>query len=397
MKKIIVLLIFFVASGLLGWQIYQKVQDARKQPKSKGRNMSVPVEVANVEKKIMRDFGYFSGTLQPKSQFMVAPKISGRLNKLGVNMGDEIQNGQEIALLDDAEYLEQVEEVQAELNVAKANVEENKSNVEIAERELQRLESLGNRELTSKSQLDLACAQYKVASAKNKVAQSQVAQKEAALNAMKIRLSYTKIKVSWPEKDQKRVVGERLVHEGAMLSANSSIVSVLDINSVIAVVYVIERDYTKVRIGQEASLATDTFPGRSFLGKVMRIAPLLKENSRQARVEIQIPNPDWLLKPGMFVNAKILFEEHANVTVVPVTALTRRNDQDGVFAVNPETQKARFVPITFGISEGTWVEVSKPPLEGLVVTLGQHLLSDEANVLIPKAKTKDRPKERKAR
>ncbi len=391
MKKLLFFLILLV---VLGWQCYQKIQNAQKESGRRARDTTVAVEVANVEKRVMRDFGYFSGTLQPNAKFMVAPKIPGRLKKLSVNIGDEITNGQEMALLDDEEYREEVDEAQAEVNVAKANIEESKSNLEIAESELRRLESLGS--ITSKSQFDIARSQYKIANAKYKVAQSQLVQKEAALNAAKIRLGYTKIKVFWPEKKQKRVIGERFVDEGAMLSANSPIVSVLDISSLIAAVYVIEKDYNKIKIGQEAMLTTDAFPGQSFTGTIIRIAPFLRENSRQARVEIHIPNPDGRLKPGMFANVQVLFEERLNVPAIPITALIKRNQQDGVFLVNPDLLKAQFIPITAGLVEGSWIEVSKPLLEGLVVTLGQHLLSDSTSVFIAKAaNTQGHPKREK--
>ena len=87
-----------------------------------------------------------------------------------------------------------------------------------------------------------------------------------------------------------QVVGERYVHEGAMLAANNPIVSIFDIRSVIAAIHVIEEDYSKIRLGLDADVLTDAYPGRSFSGKVVRMAPLLKETSRQARVEIEIPN-----------------------------------------------------------------------------------------------------------
>ena len=84
---------------------------------------------------------------------------------------------------------------------------------------------------------------------------------------------------------------------------NAPIVSILDIHSLTAVIHVIERDYSKVRVGQKVIVTTDAFPGSTFTGKIVRIAPLLKETSRQARVEIEVPNRDRLLKPGMFIRS----------------------------------------------------------------------------------------------
>ena len=107
---------------------------------------------------------------------------------------------------------------------------------------------------------------------------------------------------------------------------------------VIALIDVIERDYPDVGPGQEAVIDTDAFPGREFAGKVTRVAPLLKETSRQARVEIEMPNPERLLKPGMFVRVRIEFDRHENATVVPLAALARRE------CVGEVETRSRFQP-----------------------------------------------------
>jgi len=216
-----------------------------------------------------------------------------------------------------------------------------------------------------------------------KVAKAQLAQQEAALKASQVRLSYTQIKASWEDGDDYRVVGERFVHEGTMLAPNASIVSILEIGVLTAVVHVIERDYSKMVIGQEAVVTTDAYPGRRFSGKVVRIAPLLKETSREARIEIGVPNPDQSLRPGMYVRIQVEFEKHPDAMVVPMPALIKRQSRDGVFIVDTEKRIARFIPVTVGIANDHWVEVVEPPLTGLVVTLGQHLLSDGSPVILP--------------
>ncbi len=72
----------------------------------------------------IREIGTFTGTLLPKSQYVVAPKIAGRLEKLFVNIGDPVERGQVIALIDDDEFVQQVDQARAELDVARANTEE---------------------------------------------------------------------------------------------------------------------------------------------------------------------------------------------------------------------------------------------------------------------------------
>ena len=100
-------------------------------------------------------------------------------------------------------------------------------------------------------------------------------------------------------------------------------------------------------------------------------------------VKVKISNDQRLLKPGMFVRVQIEFEQHENVTVVPMAALVKRNGKQGVFEVDRSEKKAHFVPVELGIVNGTRAEILNPPLSDAVVTLGQHLLEDGSNIILP--------------
>jgi multidrug efflux pump subunit AcrA (membrane-fusion protein) len=115
----------------------------------------------------------------------------------------------------------------------------------------------------------------------------------------------------------------------------------------------------------------------------VRIAPLLKEDSRQARVEIELPNQENILKPGMFVRVQLTFAKIENATVVPAAALVERNNQQGVFLADLQASKATFVPVKVGVSTPTQIQIIEPPLAGSVVTLGQYLLEDGGMILLP--------------
>lgn len=383
MKKLFFTLIILVGLGFLGWQIYEKASASRKGFKRESRNIPVAVEVVLVKKASIREVGSFTGSLHPLSEFILAPKIAGRLEKILVNIGDTVKGGQLVAVLDDDEYRQQVLQAKAELEVAKANLQERKSTIENAKREYERTVALRRKKIASESQLDAAESEFKTQQAKLKVATAQISQKEAALKMANIRLSYAQIKVTEKNNTGCRVVGERFVDEGAMLAPNTPIVSVLDIEKLIAAIHVIERDYPKIQPGLEAVISTDAFPGRTFAGKVIRIAPILKETSREARVEIEIPNAQKLLKPGMFVRVQIQFNEHKNATVVPVAAFVKRNGTQGVFLADLKEQKARFVPVTIGIVSDAQAEVLNAPVTGSVVTLGHHLLEDGSSIVLP--------------
>ncbi|NIR30343.1 MAG: HlyD family efflux transporter periplasmic adaptor subunit, partial [Gammaproteobacteria bacterium] len=70
----------------------------------------------------------------------------------------------------------------------------------------------------------------------------------------------------------------------------------VELDPITAVFYVTERDYARLKPGQEAALSTDAYPGESFSGRIVRIAPVFRESTRQARVELRVANPDLRLK-----------------------------------------------------------------------------------------------------
>lgn len=392
MKKKLTLIVMLILVGLVGWQVYMRVADSGKPQGGQRVSAPVAVEVGPVQQRTMKDIGLFTGSLDPKSQFIVAPKVAGRLEKLYVKIGDPVKKDSLIAVLESDEYRQQVDQSKAELDVARANFAESRSSLEIATREFERAKALRQKKIASESELDAAEAQLSAQEARHRVATAQVAHKEAALRAAQVRLSYTKIHASWEDGDDTRVVGERFVDEGAMLAPNTSIVSVLDIRTLIGVINVIERDFPKVRIGQMASVSADAYPGKAFPGRVVRIAPLIKEASRTARVEMEISNPDRLLKPGMFIRVQIEFARIEGATVVPLTAVVRRNGEQGVFHLDMEAMIARFVPVKFGMMDNLFAQVLDPPLNGNVVTLGHHFLEEDGPVFLPgKGQNNERP------
>lgn len=383
MKKTLIVLGVAVVVGLIGWRIFQALQSPPGGRARRGAQAPTAVELSTVTTAEIRDIGDFTGTLNPKARFVVAPKISGRLDKLRVNIGDHVLPDQLIAELENDEYRRQVDQSQAELEVARANLAESRGALDISGRELARVKALRLKKIASESELDGAQAQFTAQEAKYKVALAQVDQKVAALKAAQVRLAYTRISIPADTKGARWVVGERFVDEGAMLAANMPIVSVLDIGSLTAVIHVIEKDYPKIKPDQPAVIRTDAFPQREFQGKIARIAPELKESSRQARVEVEITNTEEVLKPGMFVRVRIDFAIHADALVIPRGAVVLRNDRQGVFEADRQTLTVRFVPVRLGIIQGDRAEVLEPRLSGEIVTLGQHLLEDGGAILLP--------------
>jgi RND family efflux transporter MFP subunit len=366
----------------LAWQIISRLPGGGQAGGPGGA--AVAVEIAAVERGGIRDIGTFSGTLIPKSYFTVVPKISGRIKELFVDIGDRLTRGQLVALLEDEEYQQQVIQAEADLGVANANLEEAMSAQELAQKEFDRAKTLHQKGILSDAELEAAQSAYATRDARFKVTKAQLANQKAALETARVRLSYTRIRSAWETGGDVRFVGERFVNPGAMLSSNTPILSVIELQPITAVIHVTEKDYFRLKSDQPVLVTSGAYPGREFHGVVARVAPLLKETSREARVEVNVDNADGALKPGMFVNARIEFVNRADATIVPTSAVVNRGALQGLFLADLKAKKAVFQPATVGIIEGDRAEIVEPAaLTGYVVTLGHHLLENGTPIILP--------------
>ncbi|MFC1744972.1 efflux RND transporter periplasmic adaptor subunit, partial [Candidatus Riflebacteria bacterium] len=288
--------------------------------------------------------------------------------------------------IDDDEYRHQLIEAQAELDVARAKVEESASLLEMARRNFKRMKGMWKKNMIAATDMDKVEFEFKTQEASLKVAKAQLAQKKAAVDVAKVRLSYTNIHTSWADGNGIRLVGEKFVHEGSMLQANTRILSIVEVGKLLAVIHVIERDYPKMRIGQSASISVDAFPKSNFIGKIVRIAPVLRENTRQARVEIEVDNEKGILAAGMFTRVNIEFARHLKATVVPQSAMVKRQGRAGLFLVAIDKKNksnfASFLPVEIGIQNSGLVEILKPSLPQQVITLGNHMLVNNTAIVL---------------
>ncbi|MFH1007494.1 MAG: efflux RND transporter periplasmic adaptor subunit [Candidatus Latescibacterota bacterium] len=339
----------------------------------------VAVEADSVRYGPIREVRGFTGTVFPLYRYVVAPKVPGRIIELTKRIGDSVGHGEIVARIDDAEYQQAVREAEANLKIARATLAEAESEFELARQELERAQSLQAKGIASPSELDASATRHTAQAARLRLAQAQVEQREAALESARIRLGYTVLRGSGPG-----FVGERFADEGTLLAPNSPVASIIGIDTVIVRTAIIERDYGRVRVGQPVDVEVDAFAGKRFRGTVFRIAPMLKETSRMAEMEVTVANDSLLLKPGMFANVRVTLSERDRAQLVPTQAIVQQDGATGVFVVERDSAVVRFVLIQTGIGMSEKTEVVSPKLEGLIVTLGQHLLKDGSPVILPK-------------
>jgi RND family efflux transporter MFP subunit len=376
-------ILIVIGAAALGWVILQRFREQAAPQKSAGTSRPMPVEVAEIQQGPITLRRTFSGELEALAEFVVAPKVSGRVERVLVNIADTVERGQVVAELDNDEYVQAIAQAEADLAVARANLSEAASTKKIADREFTRTESLLKRGIASDSEFDAARQEQLARQAQLKVAAAQVKRAESALETTNIRLGYTQVTAGWAGGDDRRVVAERYVDEGQTVAANTPLLLIVELDPIVGVVFVTERDYAQLAPGQIVSLTTDAYPEEQFAGRIDRIAPVFRKSTRQARVEMTIENPRYRLKPGMFITATVALAEVANATIVPEQALTRREDKIGVFIVSQDGHSVSWHEVKVGLREDARVQIEGNALTGRVVILGQQLLTDGTPITIP--------------
>ena len=284
----------------------------------------------------------------------VAPKINGRLRRIDGRLGDPVARGQEIARVEDDELRQQVSQAEASFEVGRATVRQREADLVLARTNRERSQNLFARALLSRQDLDDAEARYQAANAQLDLARAQFDEAGARLEELRINLENT-VMVSPVD----GFIGRRYLDPGAYVTSNTAVVSVVDISLVRLVANLVERDLRLVEAGLSARIEVDAFPSQSFRGRVARIAPILDPATRTAAIEIEVPNPDFRLKPGMYARVSLVVGSKSRALAVPREALVIRSSARGVFRVDDRgaSPTARFVALVTGLEDERHVEV----------------------------------------
>jgi RND family efflux transporter MFP subunit len=423
MRKTVLIVIVAVV-GLAGFMVYGRSKDAAATgapgtaagTTAAGRGGGragrppMPVEFATAKRAPLAERVLVVGNLIGAATVQAVPKINGRLQSVDVQLGDPVRRGQIIAKVEDREIQEQVRQAEAAYRVAEATIRQREADLKLAQTNLERNRSLLDRQLLPKQTFDDTDARHQAAVAQLDLAKAQFEQSKARLDELKINLSNTVI--SSPVDG---FVGKRFLDPGASVSPNVPVASLVDIRTVRMVANLVERDVRRVTVGTHADIDVDAYPGETFTGRVSRVAPVFDPATRTAEMEIEVPNPGFRLKPGMYARVQLTVATRPDAITVPSNAVVRLDGKPGVFvaqgrngaaangsapAVEPaattgkssgpatedKTLSAKFVPIEAGISDGQRVEIVSGVHDGArVITTGAGALKDGDRIVAASA------------
>lgn len=331
---------------------------------------NLTVEIVPVRQQRIQERITLVGSLIPIAQTDVRPRIAGYIASLACDIGDVVQAGQILCQQDDLTHREAVARAEAILGVAKKQLEARQVELQGAEDTLKRQELLQSRGAGTAEQLETAKVNKGIAAANVQLEEARVAQ--AGVELAQAKLLLEELRLAAPLSGH---VAERLMDVGDLAQPNLPLIRIVNIDTVQTTVQVVERDYSKVRLGQRAEVRVDAYPERVFDGKVGRVAPVLNADTRTASVLIDVPNPDKLLKPGMFARVSLAVDEERDSLTVPVAALLEDAGSPYVMVVDPQSQQVFQRKIEIGISDKALVEVRSglQPTDH-VITLGNRLV-----------------------
>jgi membrane fusion protein, multidrug efflux system len=294
------------------------------------------------------------GTLRALEQTKITPRVTGYVRRWLVDMGDKVTAGQLLAEIDTPDLDAQLAQARAQLAQAQAAVNQVIAQRDYSRSNTQRYESLADQKLVSKSQVEQTQAQASTDEASVASAQSNVAAQRANVRRLIDTQAFSRVVAPFAG-----TVTTRNIERGDLVSEAKTVelYTIVAIDPVRVFVDVPQSVASSVRVGAEANLVVREFAGRKFTGKITRAAGALDPDLHTMTTEVQVPNPDGTLMPGMYVQAMLSFPVPHRVVEIPATALY--NDAQGLrVAVVDAKQKLHFAPITIERDTGATLQIA---------------------------------------
>ena len=320
-----------------------------KDGKEPAAEQAVPVDVTVLQRGSIESVIRATATLEAENQVGVVAEAARRVTELRVEEGNRVQRGQVLLRLQDAEQRTALK--RAEFNLAKAV------------REFDRQKKLREQDLTSEEAYIAA--------------EEEHSRSKLALEDAERELSYTEVRAAISG-----VVTQRHVNLGDQVQVGQRLFDLVDFESLVARVYVPEKNLSEIRTGQEARLHSGAVGTQAFTGKVDRIAPIVDPKSGTVKVTVSVAQQAGL-RPGVFIDVELITATLADALLMPKRALIYDNDQIFVYRLKPARRVERQLVPALMADKDNIVPASGFAPGDTVIVAGQAGLKDGALVRLP--------------
>jgi RND family efflux transporter MFP subunit len=284
----------------------------------------------------------------------IYPRATGYLKRLLVDIGDRVTEGQLLAEIDAPEVTAQLDEAKAAVEQSKANVTKAQTDLAFAGTTYDRYQSLSKTGAVTPQDVDEKLAAVNQSRSALDAAKANVTAAQAAVQRLSELQSFQKITAPFAG-----VITARNYDVGALLQANNTGKEMfrLEQTDTLRVFVNIPQTYaTSIKNGQAATLEVRNFPGRQFTGKVTRAAGALDPSTRTLRMQVDFPNPDGTLIAGMYGQVRFQLADAQPPLLVPTGAMIF--EADGTKVALVENNHVRFQKVDVGRDLGTELEVT---------------------------------------
>ena len=297
---------------------------------------------------------------QPFQEIDVYAKVSGYIQKLDVDWGTHVHQGQVMAILEIPELELQIQHDEAALAEARDDLDRARSAYSVVHVTYQRLSSVQKTkpELISQEDIDVAQGKDLESSAAVSSAQQSLLAAKAALDKDKVLFGYAHMTAPFDG-----VVTKMYAYTGALLPAgtssnigNSALCHLSQNNLLRLVIPLPERAVADLRIGETVQVSVSGL-NRTFSGRILRTSDQIDLSTRTMHTEVEVPNPKYEIVPGMYATVEIPLKSVQNALTVPLQAVQAAGEGRGTVLIVNKENRIEKRDVTLGLQTATVFEV----------------------------------------
>ena len=272
----------------------------------------------------------------------VSSKGTGRLEWLGVQEGQRVQQGEVIARLENRDVAAQREQVAASLKAAEANLTQGEAELDDAAAALRRAQELAAQNFITAAAVDTAQARHNKARATIQTLKAQIGVAQANLRAANVTFDQTLIRAPFAGivLTKSANVGDIVTPFSSAVGTTGAVVTMADMSTLEVEADVSENAIAGIQVGQPAEIQLDAFPDLRLAGSGSRVVPTVDRSKATLLVKVKFEETDARVLPDMsarvaFLSRRLGADERASVPAVRPEAIVQRDGRDLVFVVQP--------------------------------------------------------------